>query len=149
MAGTKVISPLITSQVSFRVYCFDRLVRPTFHLYKICKFTRGCVVLCLYCVMLTTCALGSDILQCNIYRPPTKLREGNVFTDGCHFGHGRGPMPHPGTISTLPGLYSPGPYSMDCTPRPYPQDCTPLPDCTNPRTPNPRTIPQTIPPFRC
>ena len=143
MACTKVISPLITSQASFRVYCFDRLVRPTFHLYKICKFTRGCVVLCLYCVMLTTCALGSDVLQRNIYRPPTKLREGNVFKDGCHFVYGRGPMPHPGTISTLPGLYSPGPYSMDCTPRPYPQDCT------HPRTPNPRTIPQTIPPFRC
>ena len=48
IACTKVISKLITSQASFRVYCFDRLVRPTFHLYKICKFTRGCVLLCLY-----------------------------------------------------------------------------------------------------
>ena len=46
IACTKVISKLITSQASFRVYCFDRLVRPTFHLYKICKFTRGCVLLC-------------------------------------------------------------------------------------------------------
>ena len=28
----------------------------------------------------------------NFYRPPTKLREGNVFTGVCHSVQGRGPM---------------------------------------------------------
>ena len=57
-----------------------------------------------------------QIYKCNIYRPQTKLREGNVFTGGCHFvggggvgtsyapwdrSHGRVPLPHMGSRHLL------------------------------------------------
>ena len=49
MASPKPKMSLVTSEASLRVYCFDRLVRRTFHFCKICKFIPCVKLISAYC----------------------------------------------------------------------------------------------------